>query len=80
VNDSDEEQAKPGDTVLLMKIPLGFLDDLPVVDQRAVFDVGGTPVALKQYDEDGRAEVEFADHSGTIHFIYLSPDFITLAK
>jgi hypothetical protein len=67
---------KPGDTVILTGLPSGFLNDLPSEDQRAVSQVLGKPVVLKDYDEDGRAELEFADCDGVTHFIFVSTDAI----
>lgn len=31
---------------------------------------------MNEYDEDGRAELEFKDSSGNFHFIYVKPEFI----
>lgn len=71
---------KPGEMVVFTKLPSGFLDDLPAEDQRAFSDVLGKPVLLHEYDEDGRAELEFADQHGVIHFIYLDPQCFRLAR
>jgi hypothetical protein len=30
-----------------------------------------------EYDEVGRAELEFTDDSGITHFIYVNPDLLT---
>jgi hypothetical protein len=45
----------PGDLVVLMAIPDGFLDDLPDEDQQAIKDIVGKPVLLNEYDDAGRA-------------------------
>jgi len=34
------------------------------------------PVQLNEYDEDGRAQLQFKDRKGTIHFVYVRPEFI----
>ena len=68
----------PGDAVVLRDVPRGLLDDLPMEDQRAICEIVGKPVRLNEYDEDGRAELEFTDSEGVIHFIYVSPDVIGL--
>jgi len=60
--------------VILKALPPGFLDDLPVADQEAV----GKPITLNGYEDDGRAELEFADTEGVIHTIYLDPKFISV--
>jgi hypothetical protein len=78
----DQERSRPGsgDLVVLTEIPPGLLDDLPMEDQEAITEQIGKPVTLNEYDEDGRAELEFKDKKGTIHFIYVNPDFIKLAS
>jgi hypothetical protein len=71
-----ENKPKPGDTVMLTEVPPGLLDNLPIEDQRAISEVVGKPVRLNEYDDDGRAELEFTDRDGNFHFIYVSPKFI----
>jgi hypothetical protein len=73
---SREERPRPGDKVVLTELPPGLLDDLPIEDQVAISDVIGKPIRLNEYDEDGRAELEFKDRNGEIHFIYVDPDFL----
>jgi hypothetical protein len=67
---------KPGDTVVLIEVPPGMLDDLPPEDQQAINEVVGKPIPLREYDEAGRAELGFKDSSGTFHYIYVDPAFI----
>jgi hypothetical protein len=67
---------QPGAMVTFTELPAGFLDDLPSDDQKAISSALGKPVRLNEYDENGRAELEFTDSSGTFHFIYLDPRFI----
>ena len=55
---------KPGDTVVLTKLPPGMLNDLPVEDQEAISDIVGKPILLREYDDVGRAELEFEDSKG----------------
>lgn len=76
---SSQNKPKPGDTVVLTEVPAGLLDDLPLEDQRTIAEVVGKPVLLNQYDEEGRAELEFTDRDGVIHFIYVSPKVIRAA-
>jgi hypothetical protein len=66
----------PGDIVVLKEVPRGLLDGLPIADQRAISEIAGRPVRLNEYDSEGRAELEFTDREGVIHFIYVSPDAI----
>ncbi len=68
------DKPKPGDTVVFAEVPSGFLDDLPLEDQRAISEVVGKHVLLREYDNEGRAELEFVDRRGVIHFIYVSPN------
>ena len=70
---------KPGDTVVLTEIPPGLLDGLPREDQAAIVEVVGKPILLLGY-VDGRAELEFIDNLGIIHFIYVNPDTIRAAR
>jgi hypothetical protein len=70
------ERPAPGDTVVLTAIPPALLDGLPLEDQQAISEAVGKPVGLNAYDDDGRAELRFADRQGTIHFVYVNPRFI----
>jgi hypothetical protein len=60
-----------------MELPPGFLHDLPEEDQQAINDVG-KPVRLNEYDEDGRAQLEFKDRNGCFHTMYVAPELIRL--
>ena len=73
-------EVKPGERVVLTELPAGLIDGLPEEDQRAIVEIIGKPVLLEGFDDDGRAELEFVDSEGTIHFIYVDPKLITLAK
>lgn len=57
--------------VILTGLPPRFLDDLPIEDQEAIRAVIGKALVLNEYDEDGRAELEFRDKNGVVHFIYV---------
>ena len=61
---------------MLIKIPPGLLEGLPTEDQEAIAAVVGKPIRLSEYDDDGRAELEFTDRNGVIHSIFVKPDFI----
>jgi hypothetical protein len=49
---------------------------LPTEDQEAIAAVVGKLILLTEYDDDGRAELEFTDRNGIIHSIFVNPDFI----
>ena len=68
----------PGSMVLLAEAPHGLLDGLPMEDQQAIAEIVGKPVRLNEYDDAGRAELEFTDSQGTVHFVYVSPDVIRI--
>ena len=70
---------KPGDTVVLKEIPRGLVDCLPFKDQRAIADILGKPVRLCEYDDDGRAVLEFSGRDGEVHFVFVRPDSISIA-
>ena len=69
----------PGGRVLLREVPSGLLDGLPTEDQRAISEIVGKPVQLNEYDDAGRAELEFTDRKGMIQFFYVNPDLICVA-
>jgi hypothetical protein len=71
-----QKKLKRGQAVILEGLPPGFIDDLPDEDQRAISAVIGKPVTLNRYERDGRAELEFTDDEGIIHFIFVHPKFI----
>ena len=63
-----------GRNVILKALPSGFLDDLPVEDQRAISEIVGKPVMLNEYDADGRAELEFTDSEDVISLHLRRPE------
>jgi hypothetical protein len=69
----------PGDMVVLTAIPQGFLADLPEEDRQAIKEIVGTPVLLNEYDDAGRAELEYNDRDGHPRFIFVAADFIEAA-
>ena len=54
----------------------GFVNDLPIEDQKAISEIVGKPILLTEYDNHGRAELKFTDSEGVIHFIYVNPTVI----
>ncbi len=79
---SEEElnMPNPGEKVVLTVLPSGLVDDLPKEDQDAVREIVGKPVLLSDYDEEGRAELQFTDRNGIIHFIYVSTSLLRCVK
>lgn len=65
-----------GSMVVLRELPPGLIDGLPREDQIAISEVVGKKVLLVEYDEDGRAELEFTDPHGVIHSIYVDPSYL----
>ena len=65
-----------GSVVVLRELPPGLIDGLPREDQIAISEVVGKEVLLVDYDEDGRAELEFTDPHGVIHSIYVDPRYL----
>lgn len=80
MTDTPQKGLRPGDLVILKAVPPGFLDDLPAEDKKAISEVVGKPIVFNEYDDDGRAELEFKDSAGVIHCIYVAPNFITPAE
>jgi len=74
-----DRKPAPGDAVVLWELPRGLVGGLRVEDQRAITEIIGKPVRLNEYDSEGRAELQFTDAAGVIHFVYVSPDAIQAA-
>jgi hypothetical protein len=77
-----ETQSRPrvGDHVVLKGVPPGFLTDLPRSDKTAIAKKIGRRVRLVGYERDGRAELEFRDSRGVLHYIYPNPRFISATR
>jgi len=73
-------EPKPGDTVVFTEVRPSLIEGLPEEDQRAILDAVGKPVLFNEVDAYGRAELEFRDREGIIHFIWLDPSEIMLAR
>ncbi len=71
-----DAKPEPGNRVIFIELPPGFLNDLPQADQQAIEAVVGQPIRLNEYDADGRAELEFRDRNGCLHKVYVGPEFI----
>jgi hypothetical protein len=70
----------PGDTVVLTSVPAGLLNNLPDSDQRAIENIVGKPVLLRDFDDVGRAELEFVDADGSFHVIFVATSYIRLSE
>jgi hypothetical protein len=70
--------------VILIGLPPRFLEGLPEEDQRAITAMVGKAVMLVGYDDDGDAELEFADpfdadpenYFSHTHTIWVAAEFI----
>ena len=80
MTNGSDKKPKPGDLAVLIRIPPGLTNDLPAEDQKAISEIVGKPILLREYDEIGRAELEFSDSDGTVHSIYVAPEFIREAE
>ena len=75
-----DNRPEPDSTVVLKSVPPGLLDGPPQHDQRAITATVGQPVRLVDYDEVGRAELEFTDKRGDVHYIYVEPAYLRPAE
>ena len=74
--------------VVLVGLPPGFLDDLPLEEQFAIGEMVGRPIrfcgitsGIISNSRWERAELEFNDYEhGMSHTIYVDPSFIRPAK
>ena len=81
----DNKQPRPGDMVILERLPPGFLDDLPLENQIAIRDMIGKPIKFNEVDSWGRAELEFGDEPGAVsitrgHYLYVDLSCIRTIK
>jgi hypothetical protein len=74
--DIPEKTFRPGDNVILVALPSGFMDDMDVEDQTALSEAVGTLVVFNEYDEIGRAELQFTSRDGHLHFVWVESKFI----
>ena len=71
-----EHRPKAGEMVILKNVPPGLPAGLAERDQIAISEAVGKAVLLVDYDEDGRAELEFVDKEDVTHSIYVDPSLI----
>ena len=67
---------KPGERVVLEKLPPGLLNGLPEEDQRAISAIVGVPIQFLGYEDDGRIGLEFVDDYGIFHHIYVDRQYV----
>jgi len=67
---------RPGQAVILTELPRGLTSGLPRTDRQAIRAIVGMPVRLVEYDDSGRAELQFVDRRGIIHFVYVHPKYV----
>jgi hypothetical protein len=79
MTDTPEKSFTRGDTVILVALPSGFIDDLPIEDQTALSEAIGAQIVFNEYDDIGRAELQFISRDGVLHFIWVEPKFIKAA-
>ena len=63
----EDKQLKPGDMVVLVGLPPGFLDDLPLENQTAITDMIGKPVefcGITRTSKWERVELRFEEYPG----------------
>ena len=78
-----DKQPKPGDRVVLVGLPPGFLDNLPCESQTAITAMIEKPVeyrGITRTSEWERVELRFVEYSGRIHYINIDPSFIRMLK
>jgi len=66
--------------VVLTRLPVGLVDGLPEEDRQAIRAIVGKPVLLSEYDDLGRAELEFVDEGGVVHYLYVDVEVIGCAE
>jgi hypothetical protein len=71
---------EPGTTVVFKSVPPGLLDGLPQSAKRAFAAIVGQPVRLVDYDDVERAELEFTDDEGDLHYVYVKPEYLRPAE
>jgi hypothetical protein len=80
MTDTPDKSFKRGDTVILLALPPGFIDDLDVEDQQARSEAVGSRVVFNEYDDIGRAELQFTSRDEHLHFIWVDAKFIRPVK
>jgi len=79
MTDTPEKKFNCGDAVILMALPQGFIDDMDLEDRQALSEVIGSQAVFKEFDEIGRAKLQFTSRDGHLHFIWVEREFIRAA-
>jgi hypothetical protein len=70
--------------VVLVGLPPGFLDDLPLEEQLGISEMVGKPIkfcGITSTSSWERAELEFSDRKrGMNHTLYVDPSYIRIVK
>jgi hypothetical protein len=78
--ESSRDRPGVGEQVILLGLPPGFLSDLPDEDRRDMSAMIGRAVTLSDYDDDGRAVLDFVNpftpDGGSHTTIWVAPEFI----
>jgi hypothetical protein len=79
---TEDKLPKPGGMVVLVGLPPGFLDDLPLEEQSSISAMVGRPIKFCGITSTSngtweRVELEFSDYEhGMNHTLYVDPSFI----
>lgn len=65
------------DDVLITSIPSELVSGLPREDQDAIKSCIGQDLTISGFDSHGNAEIEFIDHHGNPHTIWIRTDCLT---
>ena len=76
MSDTPENTFKRGDTVRLLALPSGFMDDMDIEDRQALTEAVGSQVVFNECDDIGRAELQFTSRDEHIHFIWVESKYI----
>ena len=83
----EDKQPKPGDMVVLVGLPPGFLDNLPLEEQFSISEMVGKPIKFIEItsftfrgERVERAELEFGEYEHRMHTLYVDPSYIRAVK
>jgi hypothetical protein len=76
MTDTPDKRFKRGDTVILLALPPGFMDDMDIEDRQALSEAIGSQVVFNEYGDIERVELQFTSQDGVLHFIWVEPRFI----
>lgn len=82
-SDSEGNKLFLNNTVLLLGIPDGLLDDLPDEDQDAILKLIGKKLMIQGFHDNYKLEIEYIYPEGSKSFcrsIWVNPSFVVLVK